>query len=61
VMPLLCESFDLRPSGSRHRRVVIHLEHPKDRQDAKFCLGVLSLRQRKIRRQLRKLGRNTDG
>jgi len=33
-MTFPCESFDLRPSGSRHRRVVIHLQHSEDRQEA---------------------------
>ena len=59
-MSLPGESFDLCPRGSCHRGVVIHFQHPKDRQDAKTCLRVLSLRQRKIRRQFRKLGRNTN-
>ena len=44
VMPLPCEGFDLRPRRTCHRGVVIHFQHPKDRQDAKPCLRVLRLR-----------------
>jgi len=56
----LGKAGDLRPRHTCHRRVVIHFQHPKDRQDAKSCLWVLRLRQGKIRCQFGKLGRNTN-